>query len=100
MTLRVEEGSDGQSRILHLSGRIDAGRLMVLQGQIGGDRHGLTLDLEEVTLVDLEAVRFLGVCEAEGVRPVRCPPYVREWTSRELGIAGSLRQGSQLQQLL
>jgi hypothetical protein len=41
------------------------------------------LDLSEITLVDIAAVRFLISCEDEGIELVRCPPYVREWMVRE-----------------
>ena len=41
------------------------------------------LDLDEVTLVDVEVVRFLGMCEKEGTELLHCPPYIREWISRE-----------------
>jgi hypothetical protein len=41
------------------------------------------LDLGEITLVDLTAVRFLIGCEDEGIELVQCPPYVREWMLRE-----------------
>jgi len=41
------------------------------------------LDLSEITLVDIAAVRFLISCENEGVEFVQCPPYVREWIVRE-----------------
>jgi hypothetical protein len=36
-----------------------------------------------VTLVDLGVVPFLIRCENEGVELVQCPPYIREWMSRE-----------------
>jgi hypothetical protein len=42
-----------------------------------------TLDLSEVTLVDLEAVRFLISVEDESTELCQCPPYVREWIIRE-----------------
>jgi hypothetical protein len=41
------------------------------------------LDLGEVTLVDIEVVRFLIQCEDEGVALLQCPPYVCEWIVRE-----------------
>ena len=41
------------------------------------------LDLSELTLVDLEVVRFLISVEDEGVELYQCPPYVREWMLRE-----------------
>jgi hypothetical protein len=41
------------------------------------------LDLDEVTLVDVEVVRFLGSCETAGIAILHCPPYIREWIARE-----------------
>ncbi|HKE25009.1 MAG TPA: hypothetical protein VKB88_21760 [Bryobacteraceae bacterium] len=41
------------------------------------------LDLREVILVDIAAVRFLIRCEDEGIELVQCPTYVREWMLRE-----------------
>lgn len=49
------------------------------------------LDLREITLVDIEVVRFLIRCENEGIELVECPPYVREWMLRERA------EGAQLQ---
>ncbi|MBB6143023.1 hypothetical protein HNQ77_000967 [Silvibacterium bohemicum] len=40
-------------------------------------------DLKEVTLVDSDTVRFLGLCELEGVGLMNCALYIREWISRE-----------------
>lgn len=48
-----------------------------------GHTAGIVLDLEEVRLVDVEVVRFLGMCEAKGVELVHCSPYIREWVFRE-----------------
>ena len=48
-----------------------------------GHTEGIVLDLEEVTLVDVDVVRFLGMCEAKGVELVHCSPYIREWVFRE-----------------
>jgi hypothetical protein len=41
--------------------------------------------LDEVTLVDVAAVRFLIACEAEGIEVRHCAPYIREWMAREQG---------------
>lgn len=48
------------------------------------------LDLSEVTLVDLEMVRFLISLEDEGVELFQCPLYVREWILRERAEAAPL----------
>ena len=83
MTLRIVKRSDGVRTILKISGRIRSGDLKELRGQMGGHTEGIVLDLEEVTLVDAEVVRFLGICEAKGVELVHCSPYIREWVFRE-----------------
>jgi predicted metal-binding protein len=41
------------------------------------------VDLSEVTLVDLGVIRFLMGCEDEGTKLSQCPPWVREWMTRE-----------------
>jgi hypothetical protein len=83
MTLRIVKRSDGAHPVFKLSGRIRSGDLDGLRGQMGGHTAGIVLDLEEVTLVDVEVVRFLGMYEAKGVELVHCSPYIREWVFRE-----------------
>ena len=46
----------------------------------------IILDLEDVTLVDHDAVRYLARAEGERVRIVNCPEYVRSWMAAERGI--------------
>jgi hypothetical protein len=43
------------------------------------------LDLEELDLVDLEAVRFLNACESAGVSILHCSAYIRQWMLQERG---------------
>jgi len=51
--------------------------------QLEGNGPRMVLDLDEVTLVDVEVVRFLGGCEAKGIILLHCSPYIREWIARE-----------------
>jgi hypothetical protein len=88
MTLRIEESLEDGMPVVRLSGRIQVVHLEALEAQIG-NRAGVVLDLAEVTLVDVDTVRFLHASEAKGVRLRHCPAYVREWIRRELGPAGS-----------
>ena len=81
--LRIEKESDGHTTILQLSGRIQSANIGDIQAQIDDDRVRLFMDLDEVTLVDVEVVRFLSECEDGGIVLVHCPPYVREWILRE-----------------
>jgi hypothetical protein len=41
------------------------------------------IDIEGVTLVDADAVRFLVAIEAQGIEVLHCSPYTREWIRRE-----------------
>jgi ABC-type transporter Mla MlaB component len=43
----------------------------------------VTLDLQNVTLVDRAAVQFLANVETTGIRLVNCPEYVRTWIAAE-----------------
>ena len=64
-----------------LSGRIGEQDVQELQNLIGAETEvtSITLDLEEVRLVDREAVRFLAVCQARGIELKNCASYIRQW---------------------
>ena len=79
VTLHIEERSDGQRPVLRLSGRIRAEHLDELRAQIRRTGPAVALDLEDVALVDMSAVRFLGLCEADGIELLHCAPYIRKW---------------------
>lgn len=84
MALKIERvSSDGPDTVLRLSGRIESEHVQELKAQIDGRTHRLALDLEQVRLVDLDAVHFLAVCEAKGIELRRCPQYVRQWILSE-----------------
>jgi hypothetical protein len=40
-------------------------------------------DLTELTLADLDVLRFLGTCEAAVVEVINCAPYIRERMNQE-----------------
>jgi hypothetical protein len=63
MTLKIETDSDGQKKIIRLSGRLRSEHLDELKTQMDGDQSRIAVDLDGVTLVDVEAVRFLNTCE-------------------------------------
>lgn len=69
--------------IFKLSGRIEVQHLPELREMVTAERHGIVLDLSEVTLVDQETVRFLLRCEADSIKLENCPAYIREWIEKE-----------------
>jgi anti-anti-sigma regulatory factor len=83
MVMKIEKVSDGPNDLLKLSGRIESQQVQELKAEIDSSKKRFILDLEEVRLVDLDAVHFLAVCEAKGIELQRCPPYVREWILSE-----------------
>ena len=81
--LRIEKDRDGSVTRLRLFGRIESDLIASIRSAMSDCCAHNILDLSEVTLVDLEVVRFLIRCEDEGVEVVQCPPYVSEWIVRE-----------------
>lgn len=82
MTLKIERISSKRRIRLRLSGEFRSNRLDQVKAEI--NRGGpVDLDLEEVDLVDVEAVRFLNAREDEGISVLHCSPYIREWMLRE-----------------
>jgi anti-anti-sigma regulatory factor len=83
MTLKIEKYADEYSTTIRLIGRVQAEHLAELETQIKESGSKITLDLEEVTLVDVQVVRFLVTCEAQGVKLLNCSHYIRDWISKE-----------------
>ena len=81
--LSIEKDSDGCVTRLKLSGRIQSDRIAFIRSALNEVCERKILDLSDVTLVDIDVVRFLIQCENEGLELVPCPPYVREWIVRE-----------------
>ena len=71
------------STTLRLIGRMQAEHVSEIERQIGQSGTKVSLDLEELTLVDVQVVRFLGTCEIRGIRVLNCSPYIADWIARE-----------------
>jgi hypothetical protein len=82
MTLKIEKLVGEHGTTLKLIGRIRAEHLAELRRQIAASAPSV-LELEEVSLVDADAVRFLGSCESEGIQLLNCSAYICEWIVRE-----------------
>jgi hypothetical protein len=83
VTFKIEKRRDGDSTTIRLIGRMRAEHLPELEKQIRENESKIVLDLEELNLVDVEAVRFLGICEAQGVTLLNCSAYIRDWIGKE-----------------
>jgi hypothetical protein len=78
--LRTRRTGNGQV-LFTLSGRIEAEGIYQLQQLFAAETSGqqLVLDLTDVTLVNEDAVKFLGRCESDGIKLDNCPLHVRKW---------------------
>ena len=83
MTFKIETYRDEHGTAIRLIGRMRAEHLSDLEKQIRESKSRIVLDLEELDLVDVEAVRFLGMCEAQGVTLLNCSAYIRHWIGKE-----------------
>jgi len=83
MTLKIEQSSDRGHTTIRLIGRMQVEHVVEIQKQIEASGPTVTLDLEDVTLVDVQVVRFLGACETRGIALRNGPPYISDWIARE-----------------
>ena len=83
MTLRIERSARQRFTVFTLSGRMEAEQVAELKKLFDRDYRNIILDLRELRLADRDAVRFLRVCEEDGMKLENCPAYVREWMDRE-----------------
>jgi hypothetical protein len=83
MTLRIvpEVREDGTT--IRLIGRMRAEHVEHVRAELAASRTPTTLDLDELRLADVDAIRFLAAAEQQGVVLQHCAPFIREWMARE-----------------
>ena len=79
MTLKIDRT---RARI-RLSGTFRSEHLDQVKAEIELCESPAVLDLEELELIDVEAVRFLSTCEESGISVLHCSPYIRKWMLQE-----------------
>jgi hypothetical protein len=83
MTLRiVAEVREGGSTI-RLIGRMRAEHVEHVRAELAASRTPTVLDLDDLRLADVDAIRFLAAAERQGVVLRHCAPFIREWMARE-----------------
>jgi hypothetical protein len=83
MTLRIVADIREDGTTIRLIGRMRAEHVAHVRAEIAAGRAPAALDLDEVTLADVDAVRFLVAAEREGIILYHCAPFIREWMTRE-----------------
>jgi anti-anti-sigma regulatory factor len=82
--LKITRTANGEV-VFRLTGRMGAenvGELERLFSAEAGSRR-IVLDLEDLILVDQDAVSFLRRCEADSLKLRNCPAYIRKWITGE-----------------
>ncbi len=79
MVLRIEETQSDPVTLLMLSGKLIWPDVLELKTEIAEAASPVALDLNQVGLVDLDAVQFLLEAERRGIELRHVPKYVREW---------------------
>jgi anti-anti-sigma regulatory factor len=81
--LKIEKNSHGGMTTIRLIGRFQSEHLGELKKQLQENGPLFVLDLEQVTIVDADVVRFLVACKADGATIMHCSRYIRVWMRRE-----------------
>ena len=83
MTLRMKWLRETRGTRLLLSGELRRAHLADLRAEIEQCVQPATLDLDEISVVDIDGIRLLNECPAQGIQVVNCSPYIREWMLQE-----------------
>jgi hypothetical protein len=83
MTLKIRRVAGKSEMRICVSGQLRSEHLDQLKSEVERGGRRVTLDLEELDLVDVEGVRFLNACESAGISILHCSPYIREWMLQE-----------------
>ena len=79
MTLRIDRAGER----VRLSGEFRSENVHQVKAEMDQCGSRSVLDLEELGLVDVEAIRFLNSCEARGVSVLNASAYIRAWMAQE-----------------
>lgn len=82
MAVRIEKVA-GTPTIIRIIGRLRSEHIDALRHELAETAGPAVLDLDEVTLIDVEVVRFLNTCKAGGVGLTHVSEYIELWMRRE-----------------
>jgi Fe-S cluster assembly iron-binding protein IscA len=82
--LRIQRSANGEV-VFTLSGQMDEEPIAELETLINSEANGrrIVFDLKDLTLVNEDAITFLERCESNSITLENCPPYIREWITRQ-----------------
>jgi hypothetical protein len=83
--MRIQQSEDGHLQIRPGISRIDIESIAVAQTPFQLDLTGrcIALNIEDLYLMDRDAIWVLELCGVETVQLRNCPQYIRDWLARE-----------------
>jgi hypothetical protein len=78
--LKIDRVANGDV-VFTVTGQLEVNNMRELLALLAAEPAGrrVALDLKELAIVDLSAVRLLQECEGRGIPLRNCPPYIRVW---------------------
>ena len=83
MVVKIEIVGGPNGTTIRLVGRLSMEHLPLLIAKIDAAQDLIILEMDELTLVDTDVVRFLIDCQTRGIQLRGCSAYIREWIARE-----------------
>jgi hypothetical protein len=83
MTLKIESIATGRGTLIRVIGEFRSEHINELKTQIDSGELPTALDLDEASIVDVDAIRFFNTCEDNGIEILNPSIYVRGWMLRE-----------------
>lgn len=82
--LRIQRTENGVT-VIFLSGRMETEHIVELEKLLEAEPPGrrIVLDLKNLTLAGQSEIDFFVECEGRGVTLANCPPYIREWITKQ-----------------
>ena len=82
--LKIQRTAGG-GVVFSVSGRLESDNQRELSTLLELEPSGsaITLELQDLVLVDVDAVGFLRACETKGIALRNCPPYIRAWMASQ-----------------
>ena len=86
MTLRIERLVENDRVVFALTGRIQVEQVPELLALLRAESsaHRIVLDLDQVRLVDRDAVLFLAFSGVRGIELRNCSAFIQKWVNQEL----------------
>jgi hypothetical protein len=83
MTLKIIRTCEKHGTRICLSGALRGSHIVDVRTEIARAGQLATLDLDEVDIIDIDGVRLLNECQAQGIEVANCSPYIRQWMLQE-----------------